>query len=457
MSLRQIVVPYVRGYDYGIGADLASGSPMGLSVHGVVSGAPGRGATVDYQIQRITETSELESALGVDVEASFGSAAFGAGVSARFSFAKNSKVQTSSLFMAVTATVDLEFLQIDDPELTEDAARIFSNAEAFKRRYGNMFVRGAVRGGLFVGVLRVDTGSSEESMNISAELEGSYGLFSADAHSKFTEIQRKYRNEVFVRMYHEGGPVNLRINDPTNPVELLNNCNAFLESFQVNAEANARTYAVSLAPVEIARRAELLDTATIQKAQDIVVLCAKRRSLYLDQLNLMEFIHLNPGKFDYSNGADRTKVAAAIADLESDLDLVAECASVAIRDPENASMPAVYAEKNGTHFPKATIPDPLPKANGARMVTVPNFATCKSSSACRQLAAPHSLALEWSGIAEEGAFEVFSTSPPANAPIAEGGKVTVFYRPAKSDISRWSVFEPANKLLADTVLHRVHQ
>jgi len=51
-------------------------------------------------VQRIHSTAELEQALKIDAEASFGCAAFGAEVSARFGFARSSKVQSSSLAAA---------------------------------------------------------------------------------------------------------------------------------------------------------------------------------------------------------------------------------------------------------------------------------------------------------------------------------------------------------------------
>jgi hypothetical protein len=47
MALFQVTVPYRPSYDYGIGADLATGSPMGKVVEGEISGvgnaAPGGG------------------------------------------------------------------------------------------------------------------------------------------------------------------------------------------------------------------------------------------------------------------------------------------------------------------------------------------------------------------------------------------------------------------------------
>ncbi len=82
---------------------------MGKVVDGPFSGVQdAHAATVRYEITRIHSTSELETKLGIDVEASYGCAAF-AGVSARFSYARDSKIQSSSLFLAITANVELEF------------------------------------------------------------------------------------------------------------------------------------------------------------------------------------------------------------------------------------------------------------------------------------------------------------------------------------------------------------
>src|SRR5262245_34901130 len=115
MALVQVQVPYREGYDYGIGVDLASGSPMNTVVTAAISGvtdAPG--TTNELGITRIHSTSELEATLGIDADASFGCGLFG-GVSARFEFARASKIHSSSLFMAVTASVELGFTQIDAP------------------------------------------------------------------------------------------------------------------------------------------------------------------------------------------------------------------------------------------------------------------------------------------------------------------------------------------------------
>ena len=102
----QVEIPYQKNYDFGIGVDLATGSPMGKVVNGEITAVDGSaGATTSFEISRIQSTEDLERTLGISVEASGGCGCFSA--SGRFDFAKRSKIQTSSLFMAINAKVSL--------------------------------------------------------------------------------------------------------------------------------------------------------------------------------------------------------------------------------------------------------------------------------------------------------------------------------------------------------------
>jgi hypothetical protein len=148
--------------------------------------------------------------------------------------------------------VSLEHLSLKDPRLDSDAEKIVERPELFAARYGNMFVRGLGRGGIFVGAFRLDVTSETDREQISAELEGSYGIFSASAKGKFAEVRSKYQSDALVRMYHEGGPIDLHIQDPTDPTHLLENANLWLDSFKNDPAHAARPYFVTLAPIIIA-------------------------------------------------------------------------------------------------------------------------------------------------------------------------------------------------------------
>lgn len=143
MAIRTIEVPFRDDYNVGVGADLASGSPMGFVVDGTAEGVQSAGgATVNFTVRRIHTTEELHRSLGIDAEASFGSGLFGAGgFSARFSFSKDCAVQTSSLFLLLNCRVGLEHLSIKAPRLTPSAAQLIDKPQIFAERFGNMFVR----------------------------------------------------------------------------------------------------------------------------------------------------------------------------------------------------------------------------------------------------------------------------------------------------------------------------
>jgi hypothetical protein len=359
MTQTQVKVPYVENYDHGVGVDLATGSPMGKVVEGVVSGvADARGATTFYDISRIHTTEELETALGINVEASGGCGCFSA--SGRMDFARHSKVQSSSLFMAITANVVLENLSIDDPALTAAAAQVAGRTDVFSTRFGNMFVRGIGRGGLFVGVMRINTASSEESESISNELEGSYGSFSGSAKVKFEEIQKKYHSDIRITVYHEGGPIDLSMDDLTDGNQLYVMLQRWLKSFQDDPSANAKPYSVTLAPVAIANGPIPPNAADVQHGQDVLIACAKQRSAILDGMNLMEFISQNSSRYDFVAPTTPADIVRAFVGYQADLDLVAKAASNAINDLDQALMPAEFARKVGRPYPQGVPPMPMP-------------------------------------------------------------------------------------------------
>jgi hypothetical protein len=393
------------------------------------------GGVVDIRIERIQSTEELESVLGIDVEASFGLASFGAGASARFNYAKEAAIQATSLFMTISVNVELGFLSIDDPVLTEHADGTLGNPTRFQQRYGDAFIRGMARGGLFVGVLRVDTRNETESERISSSLNGAYKLFSLDAKTKFEELSSTHQTQCFVQMYHEGGPIDLKILDPTDPRELLNNANLFLDSFRTHPAESARPYFVTVAPTTIARgEAEPPNAADIEKATDVLIYCAKRRSAILDQLNLMDFIRDNAARFRFPEGGSMAQVVTAAHNFQNDLDLIAKCASRAINDSREAQFPNTFAQAEGTVFPSGELPDPMPVQNAEQGdVVVPNFRECDTWSACVALAREAGLKLAYEYQGEAFApFEVLDFRPAGGSRVAKGSTITVVCPPERN-------------------------
>ena len=190
---------------------------------------------------------------------------------------------------------------------------------------------------------------------------------------------------------------------------------------------------MTLAPVTIAQGPLPPNSADLEHAQDVLVACTKARSRLLDKVNLLEYVLDNAGKFDFATGADQSALQKAVQDFQGDLDLVAACASTAIRSPAEATMPATYATKTGTVYPRATLPDNLPLPKAAKMVAVPDFSACGSWVACNEIATRAGLVAQQQFAALEPGttFKVLSVSPPFGTSVPEGTVVTIVTHPIK--------------------------
>ena len=378
MELSEIVLPHVDTYGFGIGIDRLSGTAKNLAVK-PNAGSPdyALGGQQSFEVSRVTSTHDLQRALGIDVNASYGCASFGAGVSARFSFAEDSQIHSSSLFMTVTCTAQCPDLSIAECVLTDPAAALIDNQEVFEERYGNMFARACKRGGLFVGVLRIETFDDVEANKIEAELHGTYGLFSADASAKFSKITSDHSANMYFKVYKEGGPA-IQAHDPSNPVELLNLANAWLKAIWDDPKTFSQVYQWTFSPMTIVEGPLPANAAQIQHAQDVLMFCATERATMLDQLNELNWWARHVDRYDWSDADSVDKVAAAAIATQKDLDTLAACASTAMNDPQAAKMPADFATGLGRTYPSSLplpkAPKPLPAPAAApSTVVVPDF------------------------------------------------------------------------------------
>jgi hypothetical protein len=361
MALQQITVPHLDTYNFGVGVDRLSGSALNLVVNPTPSPPVTGGSIQGFQVSRITSTSDLQSKLGIDADASYGCATFGAGVSARFAFAKEAAVHSASLFLAVTCDLHLADVSITECTLTSAAAAVADRPDVFGLRYGDMFARACRTGGLFVGLIRVETFDESEATRIEGALQGSYGAFSADVQASFKEVVSRHQVNVYCQLYAEGGPP-LQVADPGDPGLLLQAANAWMAAMQADPGRYSRPYEWTLAPTVIAEGPLPLNAAQLQQAQDVLMFCAKQRTVLDDQLNLLGWWIDHPDRYDWSAAPELLRqVTAAFTGTQSDLDTVARCASAAIDDPASALMPADYAAKQGLRYPAGQLPAVLPK------------------------------------------------------------------------------------------------
>lgn len=370
--LHAVSVPDLRGYDFGVGVDSLSGDPCNQVVMPDYSPpAQAPGPISRFDVRRITSSKDLQTSLGIDVEASYGCAAFGAGASARFGFLQQSSVHSSTLFMTISATAQLANLSIDESALTTAAGQMIDNPVAFKARYGDLFCRACTRGGLFVGVLRFETYDSESSNKIEAELQGSYGLFSADAAVKFNKVSREHSASLYCSLYSEGGPL-LRINNPGSIQEMLDCANRWTDALATHPDQYSRPYQWTLSPITIANGPLPPNGAEIQGAQDVLKFCANERADLLDHISRIQWYLDHPERYDWTaTPVTRDVLARAVREWQFDMHTVKQCASEAMNHTAAARMPAVYAQQMEARTYRATpMPDPLPPTNPRRLVDV---------------------------------------------------------------------------------------
>ncbi len=86
MVLQQEEVPIRNGYDIGIGAAMATGSPMALGAKGDVTPTQiGTGESSSFTFRRVDSTEDLETELDVSADISAGIGLFSASASFDFS------------------------------------------------------------------------------------------------------------------------------------------------------------------------------------------------------------------------------------------------------------------------------------------------------------------------------------------------------------------------------------
>ncbi len=150
-----------------MGIDWLSGSAMNQVVKQTPSPpTQASGSAHSFDVSQITSTADLQQKLEIDIDASAGCALFGPSASDRFKFMQQSAVHSATLFMAITATVRAADLSIDECELTDPAKSIVGNQAEFEAKYGNMFCRTCSRGGLFVGLMKIEVFDSEAMSDV---------------------------------------------------------------------------------------------------------------------------------------------------------------------------------------------------------------------------------------------------------------------------------------------------
>jgi hypothetical protein len=375
--MQQQQVLFRNGYDIGIGVAAGTGSPMALGATGAVT-APqvGTGGSGSFTFRRIQSNEDLATELGIGADISAGIGVFSA--SASFDFAKKCKIQSSSLAVLVSAEEKFAFQQMDSPVLSPSAASLVEqgNLNLFSERFGEYFVRGIATGGRFVGVIRIDTKSSQSKNEVDLALSGSYGLtVDAETRLKISNVLNSANARVEAFIINDGGRVTTR---PTSadPLELLTQLYRSMDEWTATIRNEPKAYSVTLAPYVIALGPNPPNIADLEHQRDVLIRCAKLRTHTMDKLNLVEYI-LDPAhrnEFAIIQPPSGPDLAALQAALARDLDVIADAASFAIDKPREAREPETFMReiRGVADFKLTALPADLAQHTGGNLV-VPNF------------------------------------------------------------------------------------
>jgi len=383
--MKQEEVLIRNGYDVGIGVAMATGSPMALGAVGAVTPPEiGGGGSGTFTFHRIESNDSLATELGIGASLSGGIGLFSA--SASFSFTQKCKIQSSSLAVLISAEERFAFRQMDSPALSPAAAALVAtgNMELFAERFGEYFVRGVATGGRFIGVVRIDTRSSESKTDVDSALSGHYGLAlegEAKVHISNALASANARIEAFV--LNDGGRVTIRPKS-SDPIELMRQMYAAMDEWTATVRTEPMAYSVTLAPYVIALGPNPPNAADLEHQRDVLIRCAKLRAQTMDRLNLVEYIldPLHSGEFaiiDPPNGPNLPALQAALA---TDLEVIGDAASFAIDNPKDAHEPEAFLRevKGIAGFTLTALPTNMPKHTDGKSV-VPNFVGLKADEA----------------------------------------------------------------------------
>lgn len=417
-----VEVPFVRGMDYGVGFDTATGSACNKAATGTPSTPAGDGGDIiSFSMEQVETVEDLLTSLGVSAKASGGIGLFSA--SARFDFAQKCKVHSSSVFLVVSVKITEAFKSIAQPGIEAEAAALLAanNTDRFREEFGDMFVRGIQSGGQFFGVIEVQTRDQTDSKTISAGLSASYAAFSASGSfdKTFTDTVNSHRTKV--TCYIEGGQ------DRDLPTAIDTMTKRAVE-FPGECAGHAVSYLALLDGYGVLPLPKGPNFADLQQQKDVLVECARLRNLHQQWLNDIDYIsgHLN----EFVN-PDPTQLNQLHNDISADLNDIAAAASTALNDPKAAKNPTgmrINAVKLPDRLKTAAVTAPSPP-----QVEVPDFRKgaafqpnimsilCNRRGLHAQFTGPLEIAGP-NGTKQTG--EIVSTNPSGGSMVATGSVVT---------------------------------
>lgn len=243
-----------------------------------------------FKLELIESKYDLAKKLGVTATASLKSG-FSKG-SATVNYVNEQSLNQYSIYILVSAEILTPLERAKDEQFDSDYIDLArSNPKAFRTKCGNEYVAAIQRGGVFYGLLKLDTEDSASYIRTKASLRAKVGTFKAavDLEQSISEATSHKSLQIFAfQIGGESQPY------PTNVTELINRVKNFpaeVASRPVPLRSITAPYSqLKTFPIE----ATIFDTATQESVLDYL---SQLRFKVTDHRNNVEFILNNKSQF----------------------------------------------------------------------------------------------------------------------------------------------------------------
>lgn len=182
-------VDLYKGYDH-FRAEVMGGNPFDADTVPDVSVEAIPGQSDDFYAELIEDSASVRDKLDISAQAEFGIGAFSGSASA--SFSKSLQMDSYNLYIVGKVTSRLEKIGLSGRQasrlrLSSDVVKTLDSPDdlaRFRRKYGDMFVSGLIRGGALLFVVQIETNSRGEKQQIAASIGGGGASWSFKADFK---------------------------------------------------------------------------------------------------------------------------------------------------------------------------------------------------------------------------------------------------------------------------------
>jgi hypothetical protein len=258
------------------------------------------GATQSIEFNKVESYERLATALSVDAKAEARYGLFSADAS--LSFEKSMSMNSYSIYVYAVANVERAFTQVPDPKYKPEAAALVKQGggvAAFRKAYGDWFVRGMATGGQILSLIEIRTHDETHRQTMDAKLSGSYGVsFSAELDVKTSFSQAVGDSSTHIVNHQVGGtPRHIETVDV-----VFDEISAFVDELAAPDCKTAVAYQVGCVSYETVPIPDAPPWVDIEQAEQTLDLLAQMRKGHLRVLADIQYVLTNQSEFEWEGG-----------------------------------------------------------------------------------------------------------------------------------------------------------